>query len=139
MPSSDAQETLIRSVYAAAGLDPSEIGYIESHGTGTAVGDPIEAAALGAVFGHRRPKTSPLYVGSLKSNIGHLEGASGVVSVIKTIMMLEKGFILPNYDFEKLNPKIPFADWNMKVNNPCSLIQINPASIHKLFAILRSR
>lgn len=81
---------------------------------GTAVGDPIEAAALGAVFG-RSTTQNALYVGSLKSNIGHLEGASGVVSIIKAAMMLEKGFLLPNCDFQAPNPAIPLEKWNMKV------------------------
>lgn len=81
---------------------------------GTAVGDPIEAAAIGAVFG-RSATNNALYVGSLKSNIGHLEGASGVVSIIKTAMMLERGYILPNCDFQAPNPAIPLVKWNMKV------------------------
>ena len=118
MPNRDAQASLIRSVYKAAGLDPLETSFVEAHGTGTAIGDPIEASAIGEVF--RRPNnTTPLYVGSLKSNIGHLEGTSGVVSIIKVVLMLEKGFILPNCDFKATNPKIPMADWNMKVE--CSL------------------
>ncbi|KAH8650550.1 putative polyketide synthase [Tricladium varicosporioides] len=115
MPSGDAQVSLMKSVYAKSGLDPNDTGYIEAHGTGTNVGDPIEANALYKVFGEGRTKKQPLFVGSVKSNIGHLEGASGVVSVIKTAMMLEKGFILPNYDYQTPNPRIPFDKWNMKV------------------------
>ena len=106
MPNGEAQETLMKNVYAQAGLDPSDTGYIEAHGTGTKVGDPIEASALHRTFGAGRTARQPLYVGSVKSNIGHLEGASGVVSVIKTAMMLEKGFILPNFDFKKPNKKV---------------------------------
>ena len=68
------------------------------------------------VFGEGRTPKQPLFIGSVKSNIGHLEGASGVVSVIKAAMMLEKGFVLPNCNFEKGNPKIPFAEWNLKVS-----------------------
>ncbi|PGH05127.1 hypothetical protein AJ79_06875 [Helicocarpus griseus UAMH5409] len=115
MPSSAAQEQLIRSVYEEARIDPFETGYVEAHGTGTKVGDPIEAAALHSVFGKGRPLKQPLFVGSVKSNVGHTEGASGVVSVIKTAMMLEKGFVLPNCDFEKPNPAIPLEEWNLKV------------------------
>ncbi|KAN0092149.1 BcPKS8, polyketide synthase [Hyaloscypha variabilis] len=115
MPSGDAQVALMKSVYQKSGLDPSETGYIEAHGTGTKVGDPIEATALREVFGEGRTKRQPLFVGSVKSNIGHLEGASGVISVIKSAMMLEKGFVLPNCNFEKGNPKIPFDEWGMKV------------------------
>lgn len=69
--------SLIKSVYAKAGLDPRETGYVEAHGTGTKVGDPIEAAALHAVFGEGRSPRNPLFIGSVKSNIGHLEAASG--------------------------------------------------------------
>ncbi|RDW62499.1 hypothetical protein BP5796_10801 [Coleophoma crateriformis] len=115
MPSGDAQVALMKSVYEKSGLNPSDTGYIEAHGTGTKVGDPIEASALHEVFGEGRTAKKPLFIGSVKSNIGHLEGASGVVSVIKTAMMLEKGFILPNCNFEKPNPKIPFDEWNLKV------------------------
>ena len=116
MPSRDAQASLIRSVYGSAGLDPLETGFVEAHGTGTAIGDPLEAAAIGAGFCRSR-NTPPLYVGSLKSNIGHLEGTSGVVSVIKTALMLQKKVILPNCDFKIVSPEIPMDDWNMKVRS----------------------
>ncbi|EEH17875.1 hypothetical protein PABG_00438 [Paracoccidioides brasiliensis Pb03] len=115
MPNIAAQEQLIRSVYAQAHIDPIDTGYVEAHGTGTKVGDPIEASALHTVFGKGRPSKKPLFVGSVKCNVGHTEGASGVVSVIKTAMMLEKGFILPNCDFEKPNNAIPLEEWNLKV------------------------
>lgn len=82
---------------------------------GTKVGDPIEATALYNVLGKGRPDKKPLYIGSVKSNIGHCEGASGVISVIKAAMMLEKGFILPNINFENANPNIALEKWNMKV------------------------
>ncbi|KAN0113308.1 BcPKS8, polyketide synthase [Hyaloscypha variabilis] len=115
MPNGDAQESLMKSVYKDAGLDPKETGYVEAHGTGTKVGDPIEVAALHKVFGEGRTARAPLFIGSVKSNVGHLEAASGIISVIKTAMMLERGFILPNYDFKKPNEKIPFSKWNLKV------------------------
>ncbi|KAL9002830.1 MAG: hypothetical protein Q9180_009942, partial [Flavoplaca navasiana] len=113
MPSRDAQEALMRAVYHSAGLNPLDTQYIECHGTGTAVGDPVEAAALGAVFGRPANSKETLYVGSVKSNIGHLEGASGIVAIIKAALMTEKGFLLPNCD-HKPNPAIPFDTWNMK-------------------------
>lgn len=80
MPSRDSQERLIRSVYSAAGLIASDTAYVETHGTGTSAGDSTEASALGAIFGHHEAAEigNPVYIGSLKSNIGHLEGASGV-------------------------------------------------------------
>ncbi|KAF2186885.1 putative polyketide synthase [Zopfia rhizophila CBS 207.26] len=115
MPNGDSQESLVRAVYQNAGLDPSQTGYVEAHGTGTRVGDPIEVTALHNVFNEGRTPRNPLYLGSVKSNIGHLESASGILAVIKTAMMLDRGFVLPNYDFKIGNPKIPFADWRLKV------------------------
>ena len=119
MPNGEAQASLIQSVYRAAGLDPLETDYVEAHGTGTATGDPIEAAALGTVFG-RDPRQSPVVVGSIKSNIGHLEAVSGVASVIKTALMLERRFYAPSCDLQTLNHKIPFRQMNLqvKLTNP---------------------
>jgi acyl transferase domain-containing protein/NADPH:quinone reductase-like Zn-dependent oxidoreductase len=105
---------LMNQIYTQTGIDPKETGFIEAHGTGTRVGDPIEATAIHDVFGDRT-KREPLFLGSLKSNIGHLEGASGIVAVIKSAMMLERGFVLPNYDFKVPNPKIPWDKWQYKV------------------------
>ena len=81
MPNRDSQEVLIRSVYSAACLVTSDTAYVETHGTGTSAGDSTEASALGAIFGHHEATKirDPVYIGSLKSNTGHLEGASGVV------------------------------------------------------------
>ncbi|RAL66180.1 hypothetical protein DID88_005852 [Monilinia fructigena] len=115
MPNGSAQESLMKWVYKSAGIDPKDAGYVEAHGTGTKVGDPIEAAALYNVFGEGRNSRNPLFIGSVKSNIGHLEAASGIISVIKTAMMLERGFILPNHDFKTPNENIPFAKWHLKV------------------------
>jgi acyl transferase domain-containing protein len=115
MPNGEAQEALIRQVYKEARVDPFQVGYVEAHGTGTKVGDPLEATALQAVFGEGRTARQPLFIGSVKSNIGHLEGTSGIVAVIKTALMLERGFVLPNCNFEKANEEIPLDKWNMKV------------------------
>ncbi|PVI03058.1 putative polyketide synthase [Periconia macrospinosa] len=114
MPNGESQETLMRKVYHDAGLDPAQTGYVEAHGTGTRVGDPIEVTALHNVFNGRSLR-NPLYLGSVKSNIGHLESASGILAVIKVAVGLDRRFILPNYDFKKGNPKIPFAEWGLKV------------------------
>ena len=115
-PSSKAQETLICETYAAGGLDMTATRFFEAHGTGTAVGDPIEAKAIYSAFKNYRSRDDPLYVGAIKSNIGHLEGASGVAGVIKAIMVLEKGVIPPNIGFEKVNPKIDSDSWGIKVS-----------------------
>ena len=114
MPNGEAQASLIQSVYATAGMDPLQTDYVEAHGTGTATGDPIEAAALGKVF-RRGPGLRPVVVGSIKSNIGHLEPVSGVASVIKAALMLERRFYVPNCDLQTLNTKIPFRKLNLKV------------------------
>ncbi|KAI0914186.1 ketoacyl-synt-domain-containing protein [Ustulina deusta] len=115
MPCGEAQENLMRQVYNNSGLNPADCGFVEAHGTGTRVGDPIEATAIHNVFHQGRTPRDPLYLGSVKSNIGHLEGASGITAVIKSALMLERGFVLPNYDFKYPNEKIPFKAWNMKV------------------------
>ncbi|KAH6989651.1 polyketide synthase [Ilyonectria sp. MPI-CAGE-AT-0026] len=114
-PNGSAQEQLIRDVYARANISPEDTGFVEAHGTGTKVGDPIEAGAIYRVFGPGRTKRFPLYMGSAKTNFGHLENASGLVSIIKASLMLEKGFILPNVNFEKANEAIPLDEWNIKI------------------------
>ncbi|KAF7179631.1 hypothetical protein CNMCM7691_008680 [Aspergillus felis] len=115
-PSKDAQVRLIRDTYAKAGLDMAMTRYFEAHGTGTPVGDPIETRAIGTAFRKYRSKDEPLYVGSVKSNIGHLEGASGIAGVIKTILALEKGIIPPNSEnLQNLNPQIDEEFFNLKI------------------------
>ncbi|KAI0143582.1 putative polyketide synthase [Xylariaceae sp. FL1272] len=106
MPSRSAQEKLLLRVHREVGLNPNETPVVEGHGTGTNVGDPIEAGAFASVLASERTPDKPLYIGSLKSNFGHLEGASGALAIAKAIMMLQHGKILPNANFEKLNPKI---------------------------------
>lgn len=112
-PSSEAQEALVRSTYARAGLDLKTTRFFEAHGTGTPIGDPLEASAIGAVFKDERSAAEPLVVGAVKSNIGHLEGASGIAGLIKTVLVLEHGVIPPNIWFEKVDPKIT-PKWNLQ-------------------------
>ena len=114
-PSAEAQAKLMRSVYHSAGLDPVDTGYVEAHGTGTAAGDPIEAEAIASVFTKRRTANDPILVGSVKSNIGHLEAASGLAAMVKTIFALEEGVIAPNINFDKPNKDIPLEKWRLKV------------------------
>ncbi|KGO62596.1 Acyl transferase/acyl hydrolase/lysophospholipase [Penicillium expansum] len=111
VPSADAQERLIREVYWRAGLDLEQTRFVEAHGTGTSTGDPIEAGALARAFKCRRE--TPLYVGAIKSSIGHLEGGSGVASIIKSILTLESGIIPANFDMKQTNPSIPAVDWDI--------------------------
>ncbi|KAM7211167.1 putative polyketide synthase [Rhypophila decipiens] len=105
-PSQDAQYRLIIDTYRKAGLDMGLTRFFEAHGTGTPLGDPAEFCAIGEAFGPYRTSMEPLYVGSVKSNIGHLEGGSGIAGVIKTILALEAGVIPPNANFETPNPVI---------------------------------
>lgn len=113
MPSSSAQESLMKKVYASAGLDFKDTMMVEAHGTGTAAGDPIEANAIAKTFASRKSDV-PLYVGAIKSGIGHLEGGAGVAGIIKGILILESGIIPANVNFEKVNPKIPLKKWNLQ-------------------------
>ncbi|RYP06667.1 hypothetical protein DL765_009401 [Monosporascus sp. GIB2] len=105
-PSREAQECLIRETYRRSGLSMAFTRYFEAHGTGTPIGDPREAQAIGSAFRRYRSIQDPLYIGAVKSNIGHLEGASGLAGIIKAILVLEKGIIPPNANFEKINPRI---------------------------------
>ena len=115
-PSGEAQVALIRQVYHSVGLDPVDTAFVEGHGTGTERGDPIEAESIAQVFcGGRQKRKSPLFLGSIKSNFGHLEGASGLLSVIKSVLMLERGIILPNANFEQISPAINLNMWDMRV------------------------
>ncbi|KAL8691096.1 MAG: hypothetical protein Q9218_003606 [Villophora microphyllina] len=114
-PSSDAQAQLIEDVYQAVGLDPVQTAYVEAHGTGTAAGDPIEAEALARTFTRNRAHSDPLLVGSVKTNVGHLEAASGLTGLVKTIYALENGVIPPNINFEFPNKDIPLQAWKLKV------------------------
>ncbi|KAK5055284.1 hypothetical protein LTR84_013034 [Exophiala bonariae] len=115
LPNSDAQAELITSTYRAAGLEFSDTGYFEAHGTGTAAGDPLELGAVANTLGSAQRPGNSLLVGSVKSNIGHLEGAAGLAGVIKCILMLENATILPNIHFDRPNRRIPFKQWNIEV------------------------
>lgn len=115
-PSQEAQEALMRDCYARAGLEPFRTQYFEAHGTGTATGDPIEAGAITSVFQtRRRRKDEALRIGSVKTNIGHTEATSGLASVIKVVLAMEKGVLPPSINFEKPNPKLALDDWRLKV------------------------
>ncbi|MGD0106468.1 MAG: beta-ketoacyl synthase N-terminal-like domain-containing protein, partial [Rhodopila sp.] len=113
MPSGTAQAALLRQVAARAGVTPDEFSYFEAHGTGTPVGDPIEAAAIGEAIGQNR--RTPLPIGSVKSNIGHLESASGMAGLMKLLVAFKHGVIPPSLNFETPNPNIPFVALNLQV------------------------
>jgi acyl transferase domain-containing protein/NADPH:quinone reductase-like Zn-dependent oxidoreductase/acyl carrier protein len=115
VPNADAQAELLREVYARARIDPSAVDYLEAHGTGTAVGDPIEAFAIGQALGRRRRRSAPLPIGSVKSNVGHLETASGVAGLVKALLCLQHRRVPPTIHLQKPNPRIRFDEWNLRV------------------------
>lgn len=114
-PNPSAQIGVLESACKSARVDPLEIGYVEAYGTGTSLGDRIEAHALGMVFGRKRPGSGPLMIGSIKPNIGHLEGAAGIAGLIKAVLMVERGSLLPSGGFTEPNPAIPFTELGLRV------------------------
>lgn len=114
-PNPAAQEKVLRAAWHAAGIDPSEACYVEAHGTGTPLGDPIEAQVVGKVFRGDAPGTSPLLLGSVKSNIGHTETAAGATGLIKMAMAMQRGIIPGNLHFKKANPLISFPTLNVSL------------------------
>ncbi|KAK3683390.1 hypothetical protein B0T22DRAFT_430696 [Podospora appendiculata] len=130
-PSQHAQELLIRETYKRAGLDFGAIQYFEAHGTGTPTGDPIEVGAIASVFQHGRSPANPLYIGSVKTNVGHTEPTSGLASVIKVAMAMENGIIPPSINFEKPNKKLSLDEWNLKVPRKCEEWRTGPDGIRR--------
>ncbi|OJJ02001.1 hypothetical protein ASPVEDRAFT_887593 [Aspergillus versicolor CBS 583.65] len=114
-PSSTAQAELISQTYEDAGLDLSETGYFECHGTGTPVGDPLELTAIASTLGAaRRAAGKPaLNIGSIKPTVGHTEGCAGLAGVFKSIMLLEKGMLVPTFGVDRVNPKLKLDDWHL--------------------------
>ena len=124
-PNGTAQRELLRAALADAGVAPAEVGYVETHGTGTALGDPIEAHALADVLKEGRGKDRRIRLGSVKTNLGHLEAAAGIAGFIKTVLCLQHGTIPTQLHFRELNPQIDFgglpveiptksADWEVE-------------------------
>lgn len=114
VPSGPAQSALIRDCLRTAGIEPSEVGYVEAHGTGTPLGDPIELQALGDVF--RSTRAAPLRLGSVKTNIGHLEAAAGIAGLIKAALQLRRRRLVPSLHFRTPNPRSDWASLPFEVN-----------------------
>ncbi|MFZ6028171.1 MAG: beta-ketoacyl synthase N-terminal-like domain-containing protein [Chloroflexota bacterium] len=115
-PGVDGQASVVAEALGIAGVDPATVGYIETHGTGTELGDPIEIAGLKQAFGQSTDRKGFCAIGSLKTNVGHLAVASGVAGVIKTVLALENRQIPPSLHFKQPNPQIDFADSPFYVN-----------------------
>jgi acyl transferase domain-containing protein len=114
VPSASAQSAAIEKAYSQIGLPPYT-DYVEAHGTGTKVGDPIEAKAIAKILGATRGTNSPLPIGSLKANIGHLESAAGLTGLVKAVLMLEHNAIPPQANFEEANPEIDLNQLNLRI------------------------
>jgi beta-ketoacyl synthase-like protein/ketoacyl-synthetase-like protein len=109
-PNGSAQQALLRQALAAAAVAPSQVDYLETHGMGTALGDPIEVRSLDAVMCEGRAADDPLLIGSVKTNIGHLEAATGIAGLIKVVLALERGVIPASLHFHTPNPNIPWDE-----------------------------
>ncbi|WP_329792575.1 SDR family NAD(P)-dependent oxidoreductase [Lentzea sp. DG1S-22] len=114
-PDATAQAEVLRAAYRAADVDPRQVRYVELHGTGTRVGDPVEASALGRVLGAGRAPADALRVGSVKTNIGHLEGAAGIAGLLKTVLSISRGQLPPSLNFTEPNPDIAFDELGIRV------------------------
>jgi 8,8a-deoxyoleandolide synthase len=115
-PDARAQEEVVRRAHRRAGTAPRDVQYVELHGTGTPVGDPIEAAALGAALGRYWDPDEPLLVGSAKTNVGHLEGAAGIVGLLKTALAIEHRELPPSLNHETPNPRIPLDELRLPLH-----------------------
>lgn len=115
LPNAAAQIAVMRAACDAAAIDPATVNYVEAHGTGTPSGDPIEAHSIGTVYGQGAGRTTALWMGSCKSNIGHTESAAGIAGLIKTILCLQHKQLPPNLYAADLSPYIPFSQLNLQV------------------------
>jgi myxalamid-type polyketide synthase MxaD len=126
-PNPQAQEAVLREAYRRAEVSPGDIRYVEAHGTGTLLGDPIEARALGAVLAPDRPAERPCLLGSVKTNLGHLEAAAGIAGLIKVALALRHREIPPSLHFEEPNPHIPFDELPLQVQTTLEQWPAEPA------------
>ena len=115
VPSGPAQEKVIAAALQRAGLEPADVDYVEAHGTGTKVGDPIEAQATGTAYSLGRDPDRPLLIGSVKTNIGHLEAAAGVAGVIKTVLAMKRGVIPKHLNYSTPTPAVDWSRLPLKV------------------------
>jgi phthiocerol/phenolphthiocerol synthesis type-I polyketide synthase C len=130
LPSLDGQEALLKRLYRTSGVDPNRLAFVEAHGTGTAAGDPIEATALGHCLGLER--SNPLIIGSIKTNIGHLEPAAGVAGLIKAFLALNHGVLPPSLHFNEPSAHIAFDELNLAV---CDKVMLLPNAATQLAGV----
>ena len=117
MPNGPAQERVIEEALARAGVEASSVDYLEAHGTGTELGDPVEVEAAAAVYGRGRGPERPLLIGSVKTNVGHLEAAAGVAGLIKAVLAIRSGEIPRHLHFERPNPRVDWEQLPVRVTS----------------------
>ncbi|MFE2052931.1 type I polyketide synthase, partial [Streptomyces sp. NPDC059459] len=128
-PDREGQEAVLRAACAQARVDPAAVRFVELHGTGTPVGDPVEAHALGAVHGSGRPADEPLLVGSVKTNIGHLEGAAGIAGLVKAALCLRERTLPASLNFTTPSPAIPLDRLRLKVQTAAADLPLDGAPL----------
>ena len=128
VPNGPSQQSVIRQALANGEVDPTSVSYLEAHGTGTALGDPIEVEALGTVFGKTHSVEQPLIIGSVKTNIGHSEGAAGIAGLLKLVLQLQHQQIVPSLHFNQPNPYINWSQLPVKVSTQLTPWQTNGKS-----------
>jgi myxalamid-type polyketide synthase MxaF len=128
-PNPKAQEDVLTTAYRKAGVDPNSVRYVETHGTGTFLGDPIEAKAIGKILSSNRQEQSPLYLGSVKTNIGHLEAAAGIAGLIKAALSVHNRSIPANLNFSNPNENIPFKQYKLQVPQQMQHWQDNETAV----------
>ncbi|MDE2845936.1 MAG: SDR family NAD(P)-dependent oxidoreductase, partial [Gemmatimonadota bacterium] len=131
VPNGPAQERVIEDALAQAGVDPAEVDYLEAHGAGSALGDPIEVQAAAAVYGRGRAPDRPLLVGSVKTNIGHLESAAGLAGLIKVVMAIRHRRIPKQLHFEKPNPNVDWDRLPVRVTSEAVDWPVHPGRTHR--------
>ncbi|GGS24219.1 type I polyketide synthase [Actinokineospora fastidiosa] len=119
VPNGPAQEKVMRAAIAAAALEPKDISYVEAHGTGTPLGDPIEMGAIADVFRDSHTSAAPIPVGSVKTNLGHMEPVAGVVGVIKTVLQMRESTIFPHLNLTTLSGRIPWSSYPVEIPTEC--------------------
>ncbi|MCG8419210.1 MAG: SDR family NAD(P)-dependent oxidoreductase [Proteobacteria bacterium] len=129
VPNGEAQIDVMHAAYGRAGIDPSRVAYIEAHGTGTAAGDPVEATALGTVIGAGRKNGDKCLVSSVKTNMGHLEAASGVAGMVKTILCLQNEQVPPHLHLDGVNPKIDLDELGLDIPTQLTALRRNGAPL----------
>ncbi|GHO83944.1 type I polyketide synthase [Dictyobacter formicarum] len=114
-PGVKSQEDVMRKAYLDAGVAPEQVQYVEAHGTGTIVGDRVEVTAIGTVCGAKRPQDQPCLIGSVKTNIGHSEGAAGMAGLLKVALSLKHGLIPPNLHLQQPHPQLPLQELHLQI------------------------